>query len=455
MKKQIFTVLVLFLSLALNAQVSVWDGSYEPYDTIHAGTEDDPILIENAAQLAYMSQLMFTGQPSYYWKLTVDIDLNDRVWTPIGSKNSEITSNWFLGWFDGDNHTIYHLTMPLFGYSMGNDYIKNIIIKDSNYISQGERLTFGFIAYSADYIENCHNYGNITLTSTHYLSVGGVCGDADTIINCSNHGTITIDADNIGYLFAGGVSGKANYIESSYNNGDLNIEIANCNQCRIGGVGGVVLRDISYSYNTGNVTVNCENSYSGGIIGDITTNQTVNDVSISSCYNAGNIEATNVGGIIAKTDYENSIISVNNCYYINTIESINDYGVPKSESEMKTQEFVDLLNNGGNVYAMDLLNVNNGFPVFSSYTSIVENQSQYNALVYPNPARDYIRIELQDDSSCQSIAIYSIDGRLVFETQATMVQPTTINIANLKSGVYVIKVTLTDGNDYVAKIVKE
>ena len=217
----------------------------------------------------------------------------------------------------------------------------------------------------------------------------------------------------------------------------------------------MVLRDISYSYNTGNVTVNCENSYSGGIIGDITTNQTVNDVSISSCYNAGNIEATNVGGIIAKTDYENSIISVNNCYYINTIESINDYGVPKSESEMKTQEFVDLLNNGGNVYAMDLLNVNNGFPVFSSYTSIVENQSQYNALVYPNPARDYIRIELQDDSSCQSIAIYSIDGRLVFETQATMVQPTTINIANLKSGVYVIKVTLTDGNDYVAKIVKE
>ena len=453
MKKYIFTVLVLLLSLSINAQVSVWDGSYEPYDTIYAGTEDDPILIENAAQLAYMSQLMFTGQP-FYWKLTIDIDLDNRVWTPIGSKNSEITSNWFLGWFDGDNHTIYHLTMPLFGYSMGNDYIKNIIIKDSNYISQGERLTFGFIAYSADYIENCHNYGNITLTSTHYLSVGGVCGNADTIINCSNHGTITIDADNIGYLFAGGVSGKANYIESSYNNGDLNIEIANCNQCRIGGVSGLVLRDISYSYNTGNVTVNCENSYSGGIIGDITTNQTVNDVSISSCYNAGNIEATNVGGIIAKTDYENSIISVNNCYYINTIGSINDYGIPKSEMEMKTQEFVDLLNNGGNVYAMDLLNVNNGFPVFSRYASVVENQSKDNVSVYPNPAKDLIRIEFSDNSDCQSVEIYSIDGRLV-ETFPETSHQTTIDFSGLNAGMYIMKIRMSSGREYSQRIVKE
>ena len=32
--------------------LSVWDGSVEPWDTIHAGTANDPILIENAAQLA-------------------------------------------------------------------------------------------------------------------------------------------------------------------------------------------------------------------------------------------------------------------------------------------------------------------------------------------------------------------------------------------------------------------
>lgn len=73
--------------------------------------------------------------------------------------------------------------------------------------------------------------------------------------------------------------------------------------------------------------------------------------------------------------------------------------------------------------------------------------------VYPNPASDYIKIEVYH--SYQHIAVYSIDGRLVFETQDATAQPATINVANLKSGVYIIKVKLTDGNDYVAKIVKK
>jgi hypothetical protein len=73
--------------------------------------------------------------------------------------------------------------------------------------------------------------------------------------------------------------------------------------------------------------------------------------------------------------------------------------------------------------------------------------------VYPNPTSDYVKIEVYH--SYQHIAVYSIDGRLLFETQDATAQPATINVANLKSGVYIIKVKLTDGNDYVAKIVKE
>ena len=90
------------------------------------------------------------------------------------------------------------------------------------------------------------------------------------------------------------------------------------------------------------------------------------------------------------------------------------------------------------------------------YWDVPENNDETNLYsVYPNPVNDCIRIELSDNASCQSVSIYSIDGRLVFETQDATAQPATINVANLKSGVYVIKVTLTDGNDYVAKIVKE
>ena len=97
-----------------------------------------------------------------------------------------------------------------------------------------------------------------------------------------------------------------------------------------------------------------------------------------------------------------------------------------------------------------------GITLRRHYSDVPENTDETNLYsVYPNPANDCIRIELSDNASCQSVSIYSIDGRLVFETQDATAQPATINVANLKSGVYIIKVKLTDGNDYVVKIVKE
>jgi hypothetical protein len=97
-----------------------------------------------------------------------------------------------------------------------------------------------------------------------------------------------------------------------------------------------------------------------------------------------------------------------------------------------------------------------GITLRRHYSDVPENNEETSfCSVYPNPVNDCIRIELSDNASCQSVTIYSIDGRLVFETQDATAQPTTINVANLKSGVYIIKVKLTDGNAYVAKIVKK
>ena len=140
------------------------------------------------------------------------------------------------------------------------------------------------------------------------MEAGGIAGECGTVINCSNHGTITINADNLSRCFVGGIAGEALVIEECYNTGDLTVEISNCNNCKIGGISGLIINYMSHSYNTGNITVNCENSYTGGIAGDITENENpLNNISINSCYNAGNIEAANVGGILAKTDYENNL----------------------------------------------------------------------------------------------------------------------------------------------------
>ena len=74
---------------------------------------------------------------------------------------------------------------------------------------------------------------------------------------------------------------------------------------------------------------------------------------------------------------------------------------------------------------------------------------------YPNPAKDILNISFTDDSECQSVAIYSIDGRLVVETFPEMSQSSTINIANLTPCLYLIKVRMSDGKEFTERIVKE
>lgn len=342
----------------ISGYIDVWDGSYESFDTIHAGTADDPILIENAAQLAYFSHLQFCEGNLKYWKLTTDVDIANIEWNPIGY-NDATTCSGFNGYFNGDGHTIYHLSNALFS-STYEGFIKNITVRDSEYHSNGEFGNFGYIAYAAPLIENCHNYGNITIETNYPLNVGGIAGECMTIKHCSNHGTITVNANGIDHCYAGGLAGNASIIEISYNTGDVNVNLS----CVLSKVGGI-----------------------SGMIADRASN----------CYNAGNLFATSVGGIVAKVD---DGINVDNCYYINIINSINNYGIPKSETEMKTQDFVELLNNGGNYYTLDINNINNGFPILitdSSYPVI--GTEWYYEILNDNGSVTYQYLECAADTT--------------------------------------------------------
>ena len=101
----------------LSAQVSTWDGTWEPW-THGTGTEADPFLIENAQQLAYLAYRVNNGLDAvgghvsnhdYHYKLMVDVDLNGSEsfqWTPIGYWNSDADYQCFGGYFNGNSHTI-------------------------------------------------------------------------------------------------------------------------------------------------------------------------------------------------------------------------------------------------------------------------------------------------------------------------------------------------------------
>ena len=487
MKKHLLAIIITLIGIALNAQVSVWDGTAEIW-THGSGTQEDPYLIESAQNLAYLAErtneTLYGQHGNMYvdtcFMLTIDIDFggsNGLQWIPIGAKGATLGlgTRSFGGRFDGGNHSLSNIVFSdnalyfgLFGYVKDGE-IKNLIIDDDHIIvdSSSPHEMYGqrglLIGYGYNVtVENCKNYANFAMNYLHMYDVtaaiGGLFGmmEESNITDCINFGDLTIGTISTSYnnIYFGGISGACNNCEVVYcsNSGDLQIDDGSVYYGYIatGGIIGMLNGEISNSY-----CVSVINTYgyhspitcAGGIIGHVPDSS---QITATNCYYVGEIVADSIAGIIGQT---NGNIAIDNCYYINTIEGINDYGIPKSESEMKTQEFVDLLNNGGDVYAMDLLHVNNGFPIFSRYTSIVENQIKDNALVYPNPARDYITIEFPNDSSCQSIEIYSIDGRLVETYTETSHQPT-IDIGNLTAGMYIVKIKTSNGREIIEKFIK-
>ena len=132
------------------APEGIWDGTVATsFDGFNgSGTEEDPYLIENGSQLAYVVSTDLTD--ALYYKLVNDIKLNDTSdaqWT-------KSATNWvwgnirFVGNFDGDGHTVDGLyytgsqdKFGLFGY-VGDSVIENIKFTNAsiNHTSNGEGI---------------------------------------------------------------------------------------------------------------------------------------------------------------------------------------------------------------------------------------------------------------------------------------------------------------------------
>ena len=185
----------------LNAEnaADAWDGtdntSWYTDAEEDAGTADKPYEISTAEQLAGLAQLVnggtnFSGKTI---KLTADIDLGDKEWTPIG--NDE---NWelkFSGTFDGDGHTISGLNVldtlfpGLFGYVDG--VVQNLIVKGKvnagNTAKGNDTAPGGIVCYGEKAtVQNCGFYGAIYPGTNPYGTILG-CGNESTVKNCWNY----------------------------------------------------------------------------------------------------------------------------------------------------------------------------------------------------------------------------------------------------------------------------
>ncbi len=151
-----------------------WDGKTAEEFTVGSGSANDPYIIINAEELAYLARLCSEGDADFtkgkYFELAVNINLNNvsnanwknnspKEWT-VGTADALGTTSFF-GTFDGKGNIInglyigdgakaYNGLLP--GVS-GSAVIKNLGI-DNSYISAGEETYSGFIAGYRDFTTN-------------------------------------------------------------------------------------------------------------------------------------------------------------------------------------------------------------------------------------------------------------------------------------------------------------
>ena len=157
-------------------------------------------------------------------------------------------------------------------------------------------------------------------------------------------------------------------------------------------------------------------------------------------------------------------------YNQGTIEQTSSFdwndGWQLTESIMGTENLMEALNNWVNEQANsnsfvtwcedddfaehqlpNLCNI-----IINDFAEVGSNDSQIT--IYPNPAKHVINIHFAENSTCNSIEIYALDGRLV-ETHGRASLQTTIDISSLNPGVYVMKLRMSDGKEFSERIVKK
>ena len=366
------------------------------------GTEQDPYTINSIEDLVVFADNVTKGKSTYqnqYVELGLSLDfnsdksyvnpdredyveygysgklketLNTSGFISIGLQEgliSEMEEKSFNGDFNGNGCFINNLKINqekklegnnsmligLFASNGGN--ISGLVIKNATIIANTEGEQFQsdgiLVGRNIGVIENCATTGNIRITnkapigSTSGINVGGIVGaNADgKTKECYNKANIIVNCSSYDNRVGGiaGVNSKTASIENVYNNGEILLEMLDeqDEETRIAHIGGII------GYNVGKI----ENAYSTGIV------SSRNDVNTTIV----------IGGTVG---LNNQISEADKCYYLeNIIDSsgvnttISNIGEEKSSSQMKGQDFLNLLNQGNSAIWKFSSNKNNGYPV--------------------------------------------------------------------------------------------
>lgn len=313
---------------------------------------------------------------------------NEGTIKDLTMENVNITSDYVAASLAGANcgeisnvKTTGNINSTLSGSGMvsknENGIINNCINATNVSVKDGKDASGICLSLNGGTIQNCYNYGKISLISSEEKYAGectgivGYSGSGSVIRRCYNSGEIIQKGYTRSYV--GGIisGGTETLIEECYNTGKITANGTYC--ARVGGIISKGYKSIiKNTYNTGNIDIVAPAKYTkvGGIIGEDSNDD---GFTITNCYNVGIITAVGTG-YIYKGDIEgqggNSTTNITNSFYLTPgTEKINGTGSPtvtdcagKSAEEMVSKDFLDLIN-VDSVWEMDINNINKGYPI--------------------------------------------------------------------------------------------
>ena len=309
--------------------VGTWDGqtvtafATQDADGNDLGNDaDNPILINNCAQLAYLAQQVnnrYTYENKYF-KLTDDLNLAGKKWTPIGAEYSKP----FKGKFDGNNHEIFGLKVEtdnwyagLFGYIYSGS-IKNIKICSGSVKTSGS-YAGGIVGdlYNST-MENCTASVNVSGTGNDSGNVGGLAGNisGSTVSNCH-----FLSGEIVGYDYVGGIVGHVqNSNKSTVKDCSANASVKG-SKCVGGLCGWFGNGDHEFSKCTMKGSVTVSKNSCGGLVGSLfDSNGTFTDCQFEGSIkkDGDNVSDTGIaiGADKSSVTFENCVCTIDNQTYM-------------------------------------------------------------------------------------------------------------------------------------------
>jgi hypothetical protein len=261
------------------------------------GEPNEPFRIAMAEQLASIAE--FPDLLDKHLVLANDINLDPNLFGGRVFDKAVIPA--FSGTFDGNDHTLSHLTIKgkgawfgLFGELESGAEVKDLAIVDVNITGSGNFIG-GLVGRNKGHLTSCYITG--TVSGDRY--VGGLVGHnhSGSITNCYSTGAIS-GIHRVGGLVGSNCSSGS--VTTSYSSGTVSGDYT------IGGLVGDNGGGITNCYSTGTVNGGSIGGLVGGI-GNSLVCMGYGGASITNCYSTGTVNGGTIIGGLAGWNYGGDI----------------------------------------------------------------------------------------------------------------------------------------------------